>query len=81
MKTYQLKTIVFTIQSVKGALTGGDQMATKKSRVSPQKSLGKLSELHAIRVGEFKPSLQTLSSLDCGVDLSGYAFEGLKKWK
>ena len=56
-------------------------MATKKSRVSPQKSLGKLSELHAIRVGEFKPSLQTLSSLDCGVDLSGYAFEGLKKWK
>ena len=56
-------------------------MTNRKSRVSPKKSYNKLSELHAIRVGEFKPSLQTLSSLDCGVDLSGYAFEGLKKWK
>lgn len=55
-------------------------MAVKKSRVSPSKSR-KLSSLHARPVGEFKPSLATLSSVDCGVDLSGYAFEGLKKWK
>ena len=55
-------------------------MLTKKSRVSSSKRL-KITELHARRVGEFKPSLATLSSTDCGVDLSSYAFEGLKKWK
>ncbi|MBQ9588960.1 MAG: hypothetical protein IJR29_02105 [Butyrivibrio sp.] len=55
-------------------------MLNKKSGNSPEKSK-KLPELHAIRVGEFKPSLQTLSSLDCGIDLSGYAYAGLKNWK
>jgi len=52
----------------------------KKNRVSPNKSR-KSIDLHVFHVGEFKPSLATLSSVDCGVDLSGYAFEGLKKWK
>lgn len=55
-------------------------MTNKKHGVSPTKS-NRFQELHAIRVGEFKPSLQTLSSTDCGIDLSGYAFAGLKKWK
>ncbi|SCY40417.1 MULTISPECIES: hypothetical protein [unclassified Butyrivibrio] len=55
-------------------------MTDKKRGVSPKKS-SKFPRLQAIRVGEFKPSLQTLSSTDCGIDISGIAFEGLKKWK
>ena len=55
-------------------------MLDKKSRVSTRKSL-KPTNLRALHVGEFKPSLSTLSSVDCGVDLSSYAYEGLKKWK
>lgn len=55
-------------------------MTTRKGRGIPKKS-NKLSESQAIRIGEFKPSLQTLSSLDCGFDISGNAFAGLKQWK
>lgn len=55
-------------------------MTDKKHGVSPKKG-SKFPRLQAIRVGEMKPSLQTLSSTDCGVDLSGYAFAGLKNWK
>ena len=55
-------------------------MTDKKHGVSPKKS-SKFPRLQAIRVGEIKPSLQTLSSTDCGIDLSGYAFAGLKNWK
>lgn len=52
----------------------------KKMSVPPTKRFN-TNNLKAIRVGEFKPSLQTLSSLDCGIDLSGYAYAGLKNWK
>ncbi len=55
-------------------------MATKKVSIPPAKPFN-LPNLRAIRVGEFKPSLSTLSSVDCGVDLSSYAFAGLKNWK
>ena len=55
-------------------------MAIKKTGIPPVKPFN-LSELHAIRVGAFRPSLDSLSSLDNGIDLSGYAYAGLKKWK
>ena len=52
-------------------------MANKKNGTPPIKNLNPI----VISIGTFKPSLQTLSSVDCGVDLSSYAYEGLKKWK
>lgn len=55
-------------------------MNSKRRGVSQRKEQ-KFAELHAIRVGDIRPSLQTLSSTDCGIDLSGYAFAGLKKWR
>ena len=55
-------------------------MMNKKDAGSPKKRFN-APKLQAIRVGEFKPSLQTLSSIDCGIDLSGYAYAGLKNWK
>ncbi len=55
-------------------------MITKKDSVHQKKRV-KVPDLPVIRVGEFKPSLQTLSSIDCGIDLSGYAYAGLKNWK
>ncbi len=55
-------------------------MANKKNGNLPTKQNPTL-DLQVIRIGTFRPSLQTLSSLDCGIDLSSYAYEGLKKWK
>ena len=55
-------------------------MTNKKTGIPPSKNITR-QRLEVIHVDTFRPSLQTLSSVDCGVDLSGYAFEGLKKWK
>lgn len=55
-------------------------MANKKPIASRIRTTPK-PPLQVMHVRTFKPDLNTLSSVDCGVDLSGYAFEGLKKWK
>lgn len=54
-------------------------MANKKSTLS-QATAEFLKNLEAIRLQEFKPSLRTLTSSDCGIDLSSYAFAGLRTW-
>ena len=54
-------------------------MANKKSTLS-QTTAEFLKNLEAIRLQEFKPSLRTLTSSDCGIDLSSCAFAGLRTW-
>ncbi|MDC7294984.1 hypothetical protein NXH67_15845 [Butyrivibrio sp. DSM 10294] len=54
-------------------------MANKQSTIS-NATANFLKNLQAIRLQEFKPSLRTLSSVDCGLDLSSCAFAGLRTW-
>ncbi|MBR4832471.1 MAG: hypothetical protein IKZ97_07595 [Butyrivibrio sp.] len=55
-------------------------MANKRTAPSRIRTTPK-PPLQVIHVRTFRPDLNTLSNFDCGVDLSGYAYEGLKKWK
>ena len=54
-------------------------MANKKSTIS-QATSDFIKNLQAIRLQEFRPSLRTLTSSDCGIDLSSCAFAGLRTW-
>ncbi len=53
-------------------------MANKKAALSGRKM--SIKTLQVIRIDTFKPSLRTLSSVDCGIDLSSYAYAGLRSW-
>jgi hypothetical protein len=51
-----------------------------KNKSISKKNSPIIKNLKAIRFETFKPSLQTISNVDYGLDLSSYAFAGLRTW-